>query len=165
MNRSGNRLLQDWRVNRGNPKGQLIMLSFRLAHRAKQWDSPILRPLRSLIGIVYRVNIEWILGVEIPWKTSIGPDFRIFHGMGTVINDAAIIGSDVTIRHSVTIGHTVAGGACPIVGDGVDIGAGAMLLGEIHIGDRARIGAGAIVVKDVPEGVSVIGPAAVQVRP
>lgn len=165
MIRSNHGVLQDWRANSGNPKGQLIMLSFRMAHRARQWHSPAMRPFRSLVGIVYRINVEWILGVEIPWKTSIGPNFKVFHGMGTVINDSAIIGRDVTIRHAVTIGHTAAGGRCPIVGDGVDIGAGAILLGEIHVGNHARIGAGAIVVKNVPEGASVIGPASVQIGP
>lgn len=154
----------DWKANVGNPKARLILLLFRVANRCERWRSPVLRPLRIVIGIVYRVLVEWILGVEIPWKTKVGPGLRIYHGVGIVINDHATIGADVTIRHAVTIGHRAPGDASPNIGNGVDIGAGAIILGPIYIGDYARVGAGAIVVNDVPaNGVAIS--AAATVRP
>jgi putative colanic acid biosynthesis acetyltransferase WcaB len=113
-------------------------------------------PARTLIGFAYRVFIEWVLGVELPWRLTIGPGLRLYHGVGTVVNDGCVIGSNVTLRHNVTIGHTKAGGPCPIIHDGVDIGAGAIIIGGITIGANARIGAGALVVHDVPAGATVV---------
>ncbi len=78
--------------------------------------------------------------------------------MGVVIGETAVIGDDVTIYHSVTLGGTgkSKGKRHPTIEDGVVIGTGAKVLGNIVIGKNSKIGAGAIVTKDVPENVTVI---------
>lgn len=157
-------LLQDWRANRRNPKGQLILLAFRFAHRVRFSQSRAAVVARPVVGVTYRIGIEWVLGVEIPWRTEIGPGLRLFHGVGTVINDAARVGRNVTIRHGVTIGHAVEGGPCPVIGDGVDIGAGAIILGNVTVGSGARIGAGSVVTKSVAADDVVVGVPAVSVK-
>jgi serine O-acetyltransferase len=73
----------------------------------------------------------------------------IIHGYGTVINGSSHIGKNCTILQGVTIG--VVNGKCPIIGDNVYIGAGAIIIGGVTIGNNVKIGAGAIVVDDVPD--------------
>ena len=69
------------------------------------------------------------------------------------------MGDDVSILHAVTLGGTgkVSGDRHPKVGDGVLIGAGASVLGNVRIGDGAKIGAGAVVLRDVPCGTTAVG--------
>lgn len=150
-------LREDVRANRGQLKGAVIVVAYRLAHAAR---GPVERRPRLWaypIGIVYRVVIEWILGVEIPWGTPVGRRLRVFHGIGIVINDRSILGDDVTLRQNITIGNKRDGGGCPRIGDGVQIGAGSIVIGEIVIGDGARVGAGSVVTKSVLAGETVVG--------
>lgn len=79
---------------------------------------------------------------------------RFTHPLGIVIGAGVVIGENCLIRQNVTIGGV--GSAVPTIGDGVEIGAGAILLGPIQIGARARIGAGAVVLEDVPPEVTVV---------
>ena len=155
-----NGIFQDWDANRGNPKGQLVLALFRLAQQVRAWPEPW-----WLLGApylaFYRVGLEWVLGIELRFKTSVGPGLRLFHGQGLVVHEGTVIGADCALRQSTTIGNkTLADGsasACPVLGDGVDVGANAVIIGAIKIGDRAVIGAGAVVVKDVPPGAVVAG--------
>ena len=81
---------------------------------------------------------------------------------GVVVHAGSVIGDDCTLRHGVTIGNRTPDGPLPVIGNNVEIGCGAIILGGITIGDGARIGAGAIVVKDVPPGaVALSAPATV----
>ncbi|MHD0300602.1 serine O-acetyltransferase [Rhodococcus qingshengii] len=150
-------ILQDWSVNAGNPKARIVLVAFRLAHYCRGTRYWRLNPAVLLFGVIYRVLVEWFLGIEIPWKTKIGPNFVFYHGIGIVINDATVIGGGVTLRHNVTIGSKVNGGAAPRIADGVECGAGAIILGDIVIGEGAVIGAAAVVLKDVPAGAVVVG--------
>lgn len=136
------------------------MLAFRVAN----FFSYLPRPFR-LLGypyvILYRVAVEWILCVELPWKLNVGSGLRLYHGQALVVSDRAVIGRNCILRHSTTIGvaRTFAdyGGAAPIIGDDVDIGSNVVILGEITIGDRAVIGAGSVVIKNVEPGRIVVG--------
>ena len=152
-------ILCDWDRNRGNLKGKIILTNFRLAGLAKK--NKILFFLLMPHLIFYRLVIEWMLGVEIPWKTSIGSGLVIYHGTGLVINDGSIIGNNCTIRHCTTIGHKQLAdfsySKCPILGDNVDIGSNVCIIGPILIGDNVKIGAGSVVVKDVPSNSVVVG--------
>ena len=102
---------------------------------------------------------RWLTGIEIHPGATIGRRLFIDHGMGVVIGETAEIGDDVTIYHGVTLGGTSwkEGKRHPTVGNGVVIGAGAKVLGPIHIGDGAKIGSNAVVVKEVPAGATAAG--------
>jgi serine O-acetyltransferase/putative colanic acid biosynthesis acetyltransferase WcaB len=93
----------------------------------------------------------------LPWRTEAAYPIRIFHGVGLVVNDGARIGSNVVLRHGVTIGNSGKTDECPIIGDNVEIGAGAQLIGPISIGPGAIIGANAVVLTDVPAGAIAVG--------
>ncbi len=102
---------------------------------------------------------RWFTGIEIHPGATIGQRFFIDHGMGVVIGETAEIGDDVTLYHGVTLGGTSwkEGKRHPTLGNGVVIGAGAKVLGPIHIGDDAKVGSNAVVVKDVPAGATAAG--------
>ena len=102
---------------------------------------------------------RFITGIEIHPGATIGKRLFIDHGMGIVIGQTAIIGNDVTIYHGVTLGGNgkIKGKKRhPTVEDGVIIGAGAKIIGNIVIGKNSKIGAGAVVTKDVKEGETIV---------
>lgn len=98
-------------------------------------------------------------GVEIHPAAQLGRRVFIDHGMGVVIGETAIVGNDVVLFHGVTLGGTRSnpGRRHPCVGNAVVIGAGATVLGPVHIGDNARIGAAAVVLQDIPAGATAVG--------
>lgn len=122
----------------------------RLAHALRQRSRTLAWPVSAL----YRLFSLFLLSIDIPVSTKIGRNLRIYHGFGVVIHPNAVLGDNVTLRHSVTIGSVESGADAPAprIGNGVDIGVGAILLGDIEVGDGCKIGAGAIVVKSVPAG-------------
>jgi len=150
-------ILADRRANRGNPRIQLLLACFRIAHRLRGPAGRKPRWFAIPFGIFYRFLGEWILGIEIPWKTRIGNSLTIYHGYGLVINDGVRIGDNVVLRQNVTIGNLEVGGGCPFIADDVEVGAGATILGPITVGTGALIGAGAVVTRDVPDGAVVAG--------
>ncbi len=111
--------------------------------------------------------VRGLTGIEIHPGATIGPGLFIDHGMGVVIGETSEIGADVTLYHGVTLGGTsvAKGKRHPTLGSNVVVGAGAKILGAIHIGENSRIGANAVVVKDVPSNSVVVGvPGQVVVR-
>ncbi len=100
-----------------------------------------------------------LTGIEIHPGAVIGRRFFIDHGMGVVIGETAVIGDDCTLYHGVTLGGTSweKGKRHPTLHNDVVVGAGAKVLGPIEVGEGARIGSNAVVVKDVPEGATVVG--------
>ena len=102
---------------------------------------------------------RWLTGIEIHPGATIGRRFFIDHGMGVVIGETAEIGPDCTLYHGVTLGGTSweKGKRHPTLLSGVVVGAGAKVLGPIVVGSNARIGSNAVVVKDVPDGATVVG--------
>ncbi len=124
----------------------------RLAHR--WWQRDLHLPARVLAHL----NRMWT-GIEIHPGAQIGRRFFIDHGMGVVIGATAEIGDDVMLYHGVTLGGRSMDSIKrhPTVRDGVVIGAGARVLGPVHVGAGAQIGANAVVVKDVPAGAVVVG--------
>ena len=88
-----------------------------------------------------------------PWAA-----FRIDHFGGIIISGDAIFGDDCVIRNGVTVGLKDTGDrGSPILGNRVDIGAGAKILGPIHIGDNVSIGANAVVLRSVPSNSIAVG--------
>lgn len=157
-------LRADLDANRHDPKGLLLVLAYRLASEARRWGtaSPLHRLAVVPVLLAYRVLVEWVLGVELPPQVEAGPGLRIRHGQGLVVNTGTVLGANVMLRHNVTIGNIRRGPgdttACPVVGDGVEFGAGAVVVGPITIGDGALIGANAVVSADVPPGAVVRAP-------
>jgi serine O-acetyltransferase len=102
---------------------------------------------------------RWLTGIEIHPGATIGRRFFIDHGMGIVIGETAEVGDDVTLYQGVTLGGTTLnpGKRHPTIGNGVVIGGGAKILGNINIGDNCRIGAGSVVLRDVPSDSTVVG--------
>jgi serine acetyltransferase len=153
-------ILCDWSANRGNIKGQLVMACFRLAAACRRLPSPLWWVTIPYL-IWYELTIVWGLGIELRYKSKIGPGLALFHGHATVVHEGTVMGARCTLRQSTTIGaKTLPDGsqsACPVLGDEVDIGANAVIIGPTRIGNRAVIGAGAVVVKDVPAGAVVAG--------
>jgi len=100
-----------------------------------------------------------LTGVEIHPGARIGRRFFIDHGMGVVIGETAEIGDDVLLYHGVTLGGRSPrrGKRHPTLGDGVVVGAGAVVLGPVVIGAGSVIGAQAVVVRDAPPGSVLTG--------
>jgi putative colanic acid biosynthesis acetyltransferase WcaB len=153
-------LFQDWQVNKGNAKGRVILVAYRAANFFTYIPLPF-RYVGYPYLIAYRVFVEWILGVELPWKLRVGVGLRLHHGQALVVNDRAIIGNNCLLRHSTTIGVGATSidysGAAPVIGDNVDVGSNVVILGSIYVGDGAVIGAGSVVLNDVPAGAVVVG--------
>jgi len=103
--------------------------------------------------------VRFFTGIEIHPGAVIGRGVFIDHGMGVVIGETAIVGSDVTIYQGVTLGGTgkETGKRHPTIEDGVVVSAGAIVLGSITVGANSKIGAGAVVIHDVPSGCTVVG--------
>ena len=100
-----------------------------------------------------------VTGIEIHPGAKIGSRFFIDHGMGVVIGETSEIGDDVLMYQSVTLGGTGKehGKRHPTIGNGVVLGTGAKILGNIRVGDYAKVGAGSVVVRSVPDHSTVVG--------
>jgi serine O-acetyltransferase len=100
-----------------------------------------------------------LTGIEIHPGAKIGRRLFIDHGMGVVIGETAIVGDDVTLYQGVTLGGTgkELGKRHPTIEDGVVVGGGAKILGNITVGKNSRIGAGSVVLRNVPDDSTVVG--------
>ena len=100
-----------------------------------------------------------LTGIEIHPAARIGRRLFIDHGMGVVIGETSIVGDDVTLYQGVTLGGTGKehGQRHPTIGDGVVVGGGAKILGNITVGKNCRIGAGSVVLRNVPDDSTVVG--------
>ena len=135
--------------------------AYRVAHR--MWREPGLRlPARLLSQLVRSLT-----GIEIHPGAQLGRRLFIDHGAGVVVGETSVVGDDVVLFHGATLGGKALrrGKRHPTLGDAVTVGAGAKILGPVHIGDGAQIGANAVVVKDVPAHALAVGvPAVVKER-
>jgi serine O-acetyltransferase len=156
---------EDWRTYNCqlSRQGLWAMLLYRFG----RWRYTIRwRWLRMPFSFLYKALkpiSEIVTGIELPCEATVGRGFRIDHFGGIVISGDAVFGDDCVVRNGVTVGlkHTGHRGA-PILGNRVDIGAGAKILGPIRIGDDVVIGANAVVLIDVlPNSVAVGVPARV----
>ena len=122
-----------------------------------QRDLVITRDIAVPREKLYRCWTEGMLSLELRPKTHVGGGLTIYHGYGLVVNDHAHIGRNVVLRNGISIGNREPGGGCPRIGDGVQIGAGAIVIGDIEIGNQARIAAGAVVIHSVPAAATAVG--------
>ncbi|ARO14283.1 serine O-acetyltransferase [Ketogulonicigenium robustum] len=133
-------------------KGYLAIQSYRIAHWL--WDQG-----RHELAYLIQLRMSEVFTVDIHPAARIGRGLMIDHGHSIVIGETAVVGDDVSMLHDVTLGGTGKhdGDRHPKIGNGVLIGAGARVLGNIHVGDYSRIAAGSMVLKDVPDCVTVAG--------
>ena len=143
-----------------------VVLTLRLAQAAAGRSRALL-----VAAVVAHRFASGSAGVDLPWRTRIGPGFRLFHGWGAVVNTEAVIGADVSMFHGVTLGQgdrIAADGTrttgYPVIEDEVWIGPHAVIVGGVTVGRGARIAAGAVVSKDVPPATMVAGNPAAVVR-
>ncbi|MDP2086886.1 MAG: serine acetyltransferase [Gemmobacter sp.] len=135
----------------------------------RAWDPPrrLLRAIRGWQGARGPLARRWwaaqhrfwsvVTGADIPVTARIGGGLLMPHPNGIVIHPDAEIGPNCLIFQQVTIGLVAATPQAPRIGAGVDIGAGARVLGAVTVGDGARIGANAVVLRDVPAGATAVG--------
>jgi serine O-acetyltransferase len=127
------------------------------------------RPLRAPASVLYRaahLAVIALWGIDLPYNAKLGRRLRIDHH-GCLMLGAKVVGDDVHIRHTATIGllrRTEQTGA-PTIGNGVEIGPGACIVGAIHVGDGACVGANSVVADSVPPGATVLGVPARPVKP
>ncbi len=110
--------------------------------------------------------VQIVTGIEMPCEVSVGRNFVIDHFGGIVISGYARFGDNCRIRSGVVVGLARLDDPCaPFIGDNVDIGTGAKVLGRIRIGNNVSIGANAVVTRDVPDDSIAVGvPAIVKPR-
>ena len=113
----------------------------------------------KLIARIFSNISRFLTGIEIHPAVKIGKNLFIDHGMGIVIGETTIIGSNVSIYQGVTLGGTksVKKKRHPTIGDNVVIGSGAQIIGPVKVGNGSRIAANAVVVNDVPENATMVG--------
>lgn len=111
-----------------------------------------------LVPQLIKVLIRILWGGVVPYQCQIGAGTVFaYQALGVVLRKRAVIGEGCRIQQNVTIGGTSGKENVPVLGDRVQVGAGAMVLGPIHVGDDAVIGANAVVTKDIPANAVVAG--------
>lgn len=135
-----------------NYPGVIALVHYRLAH------SLYVRGFRVLARMIMGFA-QFMTNIDIHPAAHIGRRVFIDHGIGVVIGETAIIGDDVTIYQGVSLGGVSLAREKrhPTLENGVVVGAGAKVLGDITIGANAKIGANSVVIKDVPQGCTAVG--------
>jgi serine O-acetyltransferase len=133
-------------------KGFHALESYRVSHSL--WNQG-----RNALALYLQNRISEVFAVDIHPAARIGKGILIDHATGVIIGETAVVGDDVSMLHEVTLGGTgkEGGDRHPKVGDGVLIGAGAKILGNIRIGEGSKIAAGSVVLKEVPPHSTVAG--------
>lgn len=135
--------------------GFFVTFHYRVAHYLLKTNrTGLLRLYRH-----YLRHSQTRLGVYLPPEVTIGPGFLIGHVFATVITPAAVLGRNVKLSGSVTIGNQNSGTSrgAPVLGNGVFVAPGVRIIGRHHVGNGAIISANAVVTQDVPANVTVGG--------
>ena len=133
-------------------KGYQAIQAYRIGHWL--WQNG-----RKDMAYFVQMRVSETFGVDIHPAARIGRGIMIDHAHSIVIGETAVVGDNVSMLHSVTLGGTGKedGDRHPKIGDGVLIGAGAKVLGNITVGHCSRIAAGSVVLQDVPHNTTVAG--------
>ncbi|KAG2272125.1 hypothetical protein Bca52824_066680 [Brassica carinata] len=133
-------------------KGFLACQAHRIAHEL--WTQN-----RKVLALLIQNRVSESFAVDFHPGAKIGTGILLDHATAIVIGETAVVGNNVSILHNVTLGGTgkQCGDRHPKIGDGVLIGAGTCILGNITIGEGAKIGAGSVVLKDVPPRTTAVG--------
>ncbi len=134
-------------------------------HRVTHW---LWQQGRESLALFFQNRMSSEFGVDIHPAAKLGCGIMLDHATGLVIGETAVVGNNVSILQSVTLGGTGKdeGDRHPKIGDGVLISAGAKILGNIRVGEGAKVGAGSVVLEAVPPHTTVAGvPAKIVGRP
>ena len=133
-------------------KGYQALQAYRIGHWLWQQG-------RFDLAYFVQMRCSEVFGVDIHPAARIGTGVMIDHAHSIVIGETAVVGNDVSMLHSVTLGGTGKedGDRHPKIGNGVMIGAGAKVLGNITVGHHSRIAAGSVVLSEVPPCKTVAG--------
>jgi serine O-acetyltransferase len=141
-----------------------------LVYRFGRWRYGVRpAPVRKIFSFIYKFffkMVQIVTGIELPCEVEVGNHFVIDHFGGIVISGYAKFGDNCRIRNGVVVGLKNIDDPCaPSIGNNVDIGSGAKLLGNIKIGNNVVIGANAVVLTDVPDNSIAVGvPAVIKKR-
>ncbi|MBF0119531.1 MAG: serine acetyltransferase [Desulfobacterales bacterium] len=153
-------LKEDLKAYKGEwwAQGFWVMIIYRFGRWRYTIRSAILRkPFSLLYKILFKI-VQILTGIELPCEVYIGKNFRIDHFGDIIISGFASFGDNCVIRNGVTVGlRYVNDPNAPKIGNNVDIGAGAKILGNIRIGNNVNIGANAVVLEDVPDNSTAVG--------
>jgi serine O-acetyltransferase len=132
-----------------------LLLTIRRYQKFQQKRGGLARLACKFIVLRYRF---WsvVCGADIPLNCQLGGGLMMPHPNGIVIHPQSVIGTNCLIFQQVTIGTREIPGA-PTIGDRVDIGAGAKILGPVRVGDGVKIGANSVILKDVAHGTTAVG--------
>ncbi|RKT44269.1 serine O-acetyltransferase [Thiocapsa rosea] len=151
---------EDWQTYERDwaRQGFWVMLVYRFGRWRYRIENRALRWPFSFLYKLLKVLSQIMTGIDLPCEVQLGRRFLIEHFGGIIISGDAVFGDDCVVRNGVTVGlrHRGVRGA-PVIGDRVDIGAGAKVLGPIRIGKDVAIGANAVVIQDVPDGCLAVG--------
>jgi serine O-acetyltransferase len=131
---------------------------YRFGRRADQRRDGIGKKFLLVIYWLLFHIIETVTGISLPKSCVIGKGLRIWHFGGVFIHQRAAIGENCTLRQGVTIGNRYNDEAAPRLGDNVELGAYAQVLGGVRIGNGCRIGAMTVVITDMPDDSTAVGP-------
>jgi serine O-acetyltransferase len=151
---------EDLRTHEGNFFAQGFWALFW--QRFGNWRMSIRwKVLRAPMTLIYRTMYkvtQWTCGIDLPFSVIVGRRVKLEH-FGGMILIAERIGDDVIIRHNTTFGIARLDHPKdrPLIGDGVEVGVGAVIVGRIIVGHGAIVGANSLVIRDVPPGVVVGG--------
>ena len=163
-----NELKKDLANYNGNwaAQGFWVMLVYRFGRWRYTIKNAVIRKIFSFVYKLLFKFIQIITGIELPCEVEIGQGFVIDHFGGIVVSGYARFGDFCRIRNGVVIGLKNVDEPCaPRIGNYVDIGAGAKILGNIVIGNNVSIGANAVVLSDVPDNCVAVGvPAVVKLK-
>lgn len=154
-------LKEDWRCHARDwtKPGFRAIAVHRFGVWRMQFRSPFIRRPLSFLYKVLFCHCRNVYGIELLYTVQVGRRVVIEHQGGITITSASVIGDDCTIRQGVTLGikSTSERSGSPVIGKCVEIGAGAVIIGDVIVGDHVRIGANAVVIHNVPVGETVVG--------
>lgn len=129
-------------------------------HRFGNWRMDRARALRAPMTLLYRIarhGATALWKMDLPYNSRIGRRVRFDHH-GCVFLGALSVGDDVVFRHAVTVGLASRHGvAAPIIGDRVEVGPGACIVGGIQVGDDAFVGANTVLTENLPARATALG--------
>ncbi len=130
---------------------------FRFGRRVDRRSPGLIkRLLTPAYWFMFRI-VETASGISLPKSATIGPGLRIWHFGNVFVHPEAVLGANCTLRQGVTIGNRRDDGPVPRLGDNVEVGAYAQILGDVAVGQGAKVGAMAVVLVDIPPGAVAVG--------